>query len=158
MAETKRKSSGKTGTRSSAKSSASSSRAKKPASNSSAAKKSTAYPAGRNNSGRRPNTKGNVRRSNTARPADNGVRSDVVFCIVLAVSILLFLSNFNLVGSAGRAIGGFIKGVFGVMAYPLPVHPGRRGGNRPLACRSVSSKFCCPQCFHPGCSNSSVSN
>ena len=52
--------------------------------------------------------------------AGDGLVIEIVLWLLLAVSILLFLSNFNLVGAAGKAIGLAMKGIFGIMAYPFP--------------------------------------
>ena len=46
---------------------------------------------------------------------------DILFCLVLAVSVLLFLGNVGLAGGWGKAVAGFFKGLFGVMSYPLPL-------------------------------------
>ena len=45
---------------------------------------------------------------------------DIVLCLVFVFCVILFLSNFSITGVAGKAIGRFMKGVFGVMAYPMP--------------------------------------
>ena len=52
--------------------------------------------------------------------AGEGLLTEIALWLLLAVSILLFLSNFNLVGAAGKAAGLFMKGLLGVMAYPFP--------------------------------------
>lgn len=49
-----------------------------------------------------------------------GIRDEVVVLSILALSILLVLSNFNLCGSLGQAISGVTFGMFGFMAYLLP--------------------------------------
>lgn len=50
-----------------------------------------------------------------------GIRDEVVMVSVLAVSIILALSNFNLCGSVGEVISNITFGLFGYMAYILPV-------------------------------------
>ena len=52
--------------------------------------------------------------------AGDNLRTEIALWLLLAVSILLFLSNFNLAGSAGKAVGNIMQGVFGIMAYPFP--------------------------------------
>ena len=49
-----------------------------------------------------------------------GIRSEIILCIVLALSVLLLLSNFHLGGAVGSAISSVAFGLFGVMAYILP--------------------------------------
>lgn len=50
-----------------------------------------------------------------------GIRDEVVVLVILAVSILLVLSNFNLCGKMGQAISGVTFGLFGIMAYVFPL-------------------------------------
>ncbi len=49
-----------------------------------------------------------------------GIRDEVVVLSILALSILLVLSNFNLCGKLGQAISGVTFGLFGLMAYFFP--------------------------------------
>ena len=60
-------------------------------------------------------------KKNTKAGADNGIRLEIVLCVVLAVAVILFISNFGLAGKAGAVISSVFKGIFGVMAYPFPV-------------------------------------
>ena len=46
---------------------------------------------------------------------------EVALWCVLAVSILLFLSNFGVGGKAGGAIGSFFFGCFGILSYIFPI-------------------------------------
>ena len=46
-----------------------------------------------------------------------GIRDEVVVLTILALSILLVLSNFNLCGKLGTAISNVTFGLFGLMAY-----------------------------------------
>lgn len=48
-------------------------------------------------------------------------RSEVILWCVLAVSILLFLSNFGVGGKVGGAIGSFFFGCFGILSYIFPI-------------------------------------
>lgn len=46
---------------------------------------------------------------------------EVILWVVLAVSILLFISNLGFGGAIGGAISGFFFGVFGLIAYLFPI-------------------------------------
>lgn len=48
------------------------------------------------------------------------ITDEVVIWLTLAVSILLLLSNFGLGGTIGGAVSGFLKMVFGIVAYVVP--------------------------------------
>jgi S-DNA-T family DNA segregation ATPase FtsK/SpoIIIE len=54
-------------------------------------------------------------------PGDSRIRDEVIFLIVLAFSILLFLSGFGLSASFGTAIARFFFGLFGLMEYIFPI-------------------------------------
>ena len=45
---------------------------------------------------------------------DEGVRAEIILLSVLAVSILLMLSNFGMGGVIGQAVCDFFFGLFGV--------------------------------------------
>jgi S-DNA-T family DNA segregation ATPase FtsK/SpoIIIE len=52
---------------------------------------------------------------------ENGaIQDDIILVIALAVSILLFLSNFNLCGAVGNILSSFAFGMIGAEAYILP--------------------------------------
>lgn len=67
----------------------------------------------------------NSRKSNTAnnkKIKENGaIQDEIILVITLVLCILLFLSNFKLIGSAGNIISGFIFGLIGLQAYILPI-------------------------------------
>ncbi|MBQ6469642.1 MAG: DNA translocase FtsK [Lachnospiraceae bacterium] len=69
---------------------------------------------------KKPNTEKSGRKTGSAANAGEGLAVEIILWVLLAVSILLFLSNFNLAGTAGKAVGFAVKGLFGVMAYPFP--------------------------------------
>lgn len=46
---------------------------------------------------------------------------EIVLWIVIAVSILLFISNFGIGGAIGNAVSRFFFGIFGLIAYIFPV-------------------------------------
>ena len=48
------------------------------------------------------------------------VTDDVLLVLVLAVSVLLLFSTFGLLGNFGKAIGSFLFGLFGMVAYVFP--------------------------------------
>lgn len=48
------------------------------------------------------------------------VQDEIILVIALVVSILLFLSNFDLSGEVGKFVSGFVFGMIGVESYILP--------------------------------------
>lgn len=46
---------------------------------------------------------------------------DIIILLVLAISILLFISNFGVGGFVGDIVSSFFFGIFGLMAYLFPV-------------------------------------
>ena len=75
--------------------------------------------------GKRKSTSGkrktqNSRKTNSGRNEENFTR-EVVLWIVIAVSILLFISNFGIGGTIGNAVSRFFFGVFGLIAYVFPI-------------------------------------
>lgn len=48
-------------------------------------------------------------------------KKEIFLWIVVAVSILLFISNFGIGGNLGNAVSGFLFGVFGMVAYIFPL-------------------------------------
>ena len=49
------------------------------------------------------------------------ISNELSLLILLAVTILLFLCNFGIIGPVGNAVSGFLFGVFGLLAYIAPV-------------------------------------
>lgn len=49
------------------------------------------------------------------------VQDEIILVIALVVSVLLFLSNFDLSGKVGKFVSGIIFGLVGIEAYILPV-------------------------------------
>ena len=47
--------------------------------------------------------------------------SEIILWIVIAVSILLFISNFGIGGTVGNAVSSVFFGIFGLLAYIFPV-------------------------------------
>lgn len=48
-------------------------------------------------------------------------KKEIFLWIVVAVSILLFISNFGIGGNLGNAVSGFLFGLFGMVAYIFPL-------------------------------------
>ena len=48
-------------------------------------------------------------------------REEVILWIIVAVSLLLFISNLGLGGIVGRSISNFLFGMFGLVAYVIPI-------------------------------------
>lgn len=48
-------------------------------------------------------------------------REEIILWIVVAVSLILFISNFGVGGKVGNAISGILFGIFGIIAYVFPV-------------------------------------
>lgn len=49
------------------------------------------------------------------------MESEILLWIVLAVSVVLLISNFGVGGSVGNAISSFFFGLVGLVCYPLPI-------------------------------------
>lgn len=48
-------------------------------------------------------------------------RREVILWIIVAISLLLFISNFGVGGKIGNAVSGVLFGIFGLIAYIFPV-------------------------------------
>ena len=48
------------------------------------------------------------------------VRDELISIGLIVVALLLFLSNFRILGRAGNAVSDFMLGIFGIGAYVLP--------------------------------------
>lgn len=77
--------------------------------------------SGRKSSGSRKTTSGQKGRSKTNTKQEQNFTSEVILWSVLAVSILLFISNFGIGGTVGNAVSRFFFGVFGLIAYVFPI-------------------------------------
>ncbi|MCX4319800.1 MAG: DNA translocase FtsK 4TM domain-containing protein [Lachnospiraceae bacterium] len=79
--------------------------------------------------GRKTQAKTNTTRKTSARKSTGGKSSpkeltfenEIILWILLAVSILLFISNFGIGGKIGGAASSLIFGIFGFLAYIFPV-------------------------------------
>lgn len=76
--------------------------------------------------------KGNTRRTSNKQKRQSvsskqnikesgAMQDEIILVIALAISILLFLSNFNLIGVFGRIVSSLIFGLVGLIAYILPL-------------------------------------
>ena len=66
--------------------------------------------------------KGNIgRKKKTAAQQQENFTREVILWIIVAVSILLFISNFGIGGTIGNAVSRFFFGVMGLIAYVFPV-------------------------------------
>lgn len=61
------------------------------------------------------------RKSAKAKTTNTSRKSEVILWCVLAVAILLFLSNFGLIGTVGDVVSKVCFGIFGVLAYVFPI-------------------------------------
>ena len=68
------------------------------------------------------NTKTTTNRKGKSNTGDNGfMGTEVAIIASFAVSVLLFLSNFGLCGSAGDALRKIMLGTFGSIGYIAPI-------------------------------------
>ena len=72
--------------------------------------------SGRKNSSGKTNS-----RQKKQNAAQESFTEEIVLWIILAVSILLFISNFGIGGTIGNAVSRFFFGVMGLIAYVFPV-------------------------------------
>ena len=72
--------------------------------------------SGRKTSGRKTNS---GRKKNDIQ--QESFTEEVILWVILAISILLFISNFGIGGAIGNAVSSFFFGVFGLIAYIFPI-------------------------------------
>lgn len=96
-------------------------------SNSSTRKRNTGASQNKKNVSKTTTTRRNIssgQNSNIPRQRteqEKMISSELTLLIFLAVSLLLFLCNFGIIGPVGNAISGFLFGMFGLLAYVAPV-------------------------------------
>ncbi len=56
-----------------------------------------------------------------AEPVQENVYQEVILWVMLAVSIVLFVSNFGIGGKVGSLFSGILFGLFGLLAYVFPI-------------------------------------
>lgn len=76
---------------------------------------------GRNTSSKRKSNNGSKSKRNVSNKYENTVIDEVLFLVSVAVTILLFLCNFHLIGKVGDTLSRVMFGLFGYMAYVAPL-------------------------------------
>ena len=70
-------------------------------------------------------TSSSKRKSNKPKAEDirkaEAFRMEIILWGIIAISALLFISNFGLGGIVGTAVSGFLFGMFGIIAYIFPI-------------------------------------
>lgn len=104
--------------------------------------------SGRKTSGRKTNS---GRKKNDIQ--QESFTEEVILWVILAISILLFISNFGIGGAIGNAVSSFFFGVFGLIAYIFPVvlvigtfFAASNKGNRIATVKIAAAVFLC--CFY----------
>lgn len=95
---------------------------------SSTARKTGSKPTSTSRTGQRKTTSNSGKKKNSSRQIhnkknrknDNVYFDDVLVIITIALALLLFLSNFNLIGAFGEAFNEIAFGIFGITAYVIP--------------------------------------
>ncbi len=62
-----------------------------------------------------------TRGKRTQDKKDNGILREAIILIVIALSVILFITNFGVGGVVGKAISSFFFGLFGLFAYIFPL-------------------------------------
>lgn len=79
----------------------------------------------RNTSSRNTGSRNTSARQSAPKPRpqyESFLGPEIVFLVLFAVCVLLFLSNLGLCGAVGAAIHGFLRGAFGIMGYVFPIY------------------------------------
>lgn len=85
-----------------------------------AASKRTARGSARNTK-KGGSARGRSAKKRGSRSGGGRLRIEIIELLVLAVCILLMLSNFGLGGAVGEAVSSFFFGMFGALAYVFPI-------------------------------------
>ena len=73
-------------------------------------------------SGKKPGSKSKTSKNKKNQMQDSiAIKNEIVLICILAIAVFLFLCNFGLVGSAGDFISSVLFGVFGILAYIVPI-------------------------------------
>ena len=72
-------------------------------------------------SGRRTTSQAVKTTSRQKSEQERMISNEITLLLLLAVTILLFLCNFGIIGPVGNAISGFLFGMFGLLAYIAPI-------------------------------------
>ena len=82
----------------------------------------------KSSSTRETSRKSSTNKSSTRKPTVQEVRQveefrmEIIMWIIIACSLLLFISNFGVGGVVGGAVSTFLFGVFGSIAYVFPLY------------------------------------
>ena len=75
--------------------------------------------------GNRKSSTGKKRQTKKERMAEiekaQAFRMEVILWIIVAIALLLFISNLGFGGVVGRTVSDFLFGIFGLLAYALPI-------------------------------------
>ncbi len=86
--------------------------------------KKTSSASKRSTNAAKKNSKRSVSKKKTVKkqlsPEDLKLRNDILLILSIVVAVVLFLSNFGLCGSIGKALSGFFFGLFGFIEYFIP--------------------------------------
>ena len=83
-------------------------------------KKNTASSRTKSGSGRRAQGK-KAQNTKGIRQEERAIANEILLIAVFALCILLFLCNFGVIGPVGNAVSSVMFGIFGMVAYVVPV-------------------------------------
>ena len=97
----------------------------------------------KSSSGRKTNS-GHKRNTKKQQEREAEFTREVILWIVVAISLLLFISNFGFGGTIGGTVSRFFFGLFGIISYIFPIvllggdffcrfEPGKPGGSRKIS-------------------------
>lgn len=105
-------------------------------------------------SSKRPRKSGTTKKKTAYRKTNRRTKNDYILIqeikavVVFAISILLFLCNFGLIGKVGNFLSGFMFGLFGLLAYIAPLMIGlivvfvmMNAGNGQAVKKTVAGSF-----------------
>lgn len=78
--------------------------------------------SGNHASGRKTNDRRMTKKERMEQMAkEEAFRTEVILWVIVAIALLLFVSNLGFGGIVGQAVSGVLFGVFGLIAYVLPI-------------------------------------
>ena len=87
--------------------------------------------ASKNTNGNKNTASGRSRKNTASQPIrqvarqrseqERMISNELTLLVLLAITILLFLCNFGIIGPVGNVISGFLFGLFGILAYIAPL-------------------------------------
>lgn len=78
--------------------------------------------SGNSASGRKTNDRRMTKKERMEQMAkEEAFRTEVILWVIVAIALLLFVSNLGFGGIVGQAVSGVLFGVFGLIAYVLPI-------------------------------------